>query len=148
MNVRFCPCFVLYFTFRFLTFLSFPPSPCPPMNLFTFLLSCLPIVIGCLTKLSPVTVPSKLNEFCEGSPDGNSPISSSSANSNDGSTSRGTILSTETGSKDSHMLENFVVTPPHISSTTHTSLIGDLSPNMFIFNSYQLSIYVRFLLRI
>lgn len=80
-------------------------------------------VPGCLTKLSPVTVPSKLNEFCEGSPDGNSPISSSSANSNDGSTSRGTILSTETGSKDSHMLENFVVTPPHISSTTHTSLI-------------------------
>lgn len=73
-------------------------------------------VPGLPGKLSPVTVPSCL-EYTEH----NSPVPSSSAGSNDYPTSKETILSTD--SKDSHILESNVVTPPHISSTSNSSMI-------------------------
>lgn len=75
---------------------------------------------GFRSKLSPVTVPSGMDMY-QGNPDQHSPISSSSNCSIDGSTSKSTILSSD--SKDSHMLESSNVTPPHTIGGTNSSLI-------------------------
>lgn len=80
---------------------------------------------GFPSELSPVTVPSGMDMY-QGNPDQNSPISSSSTGSNDVSTSKGTILSSD--SKDSHMLESSIVTPPHTIGGTNSSLIDTDSP--------------------